>query len=197
MDKTVHLDTYVEQYSKLAEIIGTVNQRLISDEPDELIEDNVNFFTKSFLVVMCAYLESYIKDALMVIVEDINQKLDVIKVPHNLIKWTANTSKDLKEDDNRVEHFKISLTREELDNYISGNPHRTKKTFNNFGISLDGNQIFSSHFDTIMTIVNKRNRVVHHNDDASDITNQDLNNYIEALKSYIENLDRIICTHIS
>ena len=197
MDKTAYLDSYIEQYIKLAEIIETTNKRLLSDEPDKLIEENVNFFTKSFLVMMCAYLESYIKDALMVVIDDVNSKLNSTKIPHNLIKWTLNIEKEFKDNDSKFEQLKIKLKKKDLDDYISGNPVKTKDLFKKFGIQLDKCEKFNSQKDIVNSIVVKRNKVVHHNDDASDISNKDLNDFIEILKNYIENLDKEICKHIS
>lgn len=197
MDKTAYLDSYIEQYTKLSEIIETTNKRLLSDEPDKLIEENVNFFTKSFLVMMCAYLESYIKDALMVIIDDVNLKLNSTKIPHNLIKWTLNIEKEFKESDSKFEQLKIKLKKKDLDDYISGNPFKTKDLFKKFGIQLDKSENFNTQKDIVNSIVVKRNKVVHHNDDASDISNKDLNNFIEILKNYLENLDKEICKHIS
>lgn len=197
MDKTAYLDSYIEQYTKLAEIIETTNKRLLSDEPDKLIVENVNFFTKSFLVMMCAYLESYIKDALMIIIDDVNSKLNSTKIPHNLIKWTLNIEKEFKESDSKFEQLKIKLKKRDLDDYISGNPFKTKELFKKFGIPLDKSENFNSQKDIVNSIVVKRNKVVHHNDDASDISYKDLNDYIEIFKNYLENLDKEICKHIS
>ena len=197
MDKTTYLDSYMEQYLKLVEIIDDANKRLISDEPDKFIEDNVNFFTKSFLVMMCAYLESYLKDALMVIIDDVNLKLESTKIPHNLIKWTLNMEKEFKENEYQFENLKIKLKKKELDDYISGNPFKTRDLFKKFGIPLDKNEIFNSQKDIVNTIVVKRNKIVHHNDEASDISNDDLKNFIEILKSYLVNIDKEICKHIA
>ncbi len=197
MDKTAYLDTYLEQYSKLAGIIDITNKRLLADEPDKLIEENVNFFTKSFLVMMCAYLESYIKDALMVIIDDVNTKLTSTKIPHNLVKWTLNIEREFKDNDSKFEPLKIKLKKKELEDYISGNPFKTKVIFERFGISLGKNKIFNTQKEIVNSIVVKRNKVVHHNDDASDISNKDLNYFLEILKKYIEQLDKEICKHIS
>jgi hypothetical protein len=197
MDKSSYLDSYMEQYTKLVEIIDETNKRLISDEPDKFIVDNVNFFTKSFLVMMCAYLESYLKDALMVIIDDVNLRLDSTKIPHNLIKWTLNIEKEFKETEYKFEHLKIKLKKKELDEYISGNPFKTRDLFKKFGSPLDKNETFNLQKDIINTIVVKRNKVVHHNDEASDISNNDLKDYIEILRNYLINIDKEICRHIA
>ncbi|MBP4143198.1 hypothetical protein J3S90_15440 [Flavobacterium sp. P4023] len=197
MDKSSYLDSYMEQYTKLVEIIDETNKRLISDEPDKFIVDNVNFFTKSFLVMMCAYLESYLKDALMVIIDDVNLRLDSTKIPHNLIKWTLNIEKEFKETEYKFEHLKIKLKKKELDEYISGNPFKTRDLFKKFGIPLDKNETFNLQKDIINTIVVKRNKVVHHNDEASDISNNDLKDFIEILRNYLTNIDKEICRHIA
>lgn len=197
MDKSSYIDSYMEQYTKLVEIIEETNKRLISDEPDKFIENNVNFFTKSFLVMMCAYLESYLKDVLMVIIDDVNLRLDSTKIPHNLIKWTLNIEKEFKETEYKFEHLKIKLKKKELDEYISGNPFKTRDLFKKFGITLDKNETFNLQKDIINTIVVKRNKVVHHNDEASDISNNDLKDFIEILRKYITNIDKEICKHIA
>ena len=142
---------------------------------------------------MCAYLESYIKDALMVVVEKTNKKLATNSIPHNLIKWSLNIDKEFKENDSKVEPLKVKIKKKELDNYISGSPFRTKDLFKKLGILLEKNETFNSQKDVINSIVVKRNKVIHYNDDASDISNMDLKDYIDAIYEYIENLDKLIC----
>ena len=99
MDKTPYKDSYILQLEKLSSIVEDTNSRIISDPPDSLIYDNANFFTKAFLITMCAYLESYLKDSLMTIVDDTNIKLVSAKLPHNLILWSLGAKKDIKETD--------------------------------------------------------------------------------------------------
>lgn len=196
MNYTPHKDIYLVQLSKLTEIIEIANQRIVSDTPDEYFQNNANFFTKSFLVVMCAYLEAYLKDALMVIIEETNAKLTNAKLPHNLIKWSLNTKLEFKENDFKFEDFKIAIKKKELDDFISGNPYRTRDLFKKFGIDLEKDEVFKEQKELINTIVVKRNKIVHYNDDASDVSNNDLQQNIQAISYYIENIDRLICLHI-
>jgi hypothetical protein len=193
MDNTQHKETYISQLERLKEIIETTNQRILSESPDEFFQSNANFFTKSFLVIMCAYVESYIKDALMVIIDETNNKLVSSNLPHNLIKWSLNIEKELKDSELKFESFKIPIKKKDLDDFISGNPYRTKDLFKKLGIELGKDEIFNSQAERINAIVTKRNKVIHHNDEASDVSNNDLFENIKSLIEYITNIDKLIC----
>ncbi|KMQ59951.1 hypothetical protein ACM46_16975 [Chryseobacterium angstadtii] len=196
MDNTQYKGVYIAQLEKLKEIIEIANSRIVSEEPDDFFQNNTNFFTKSFLVIMCAYLESYLKDALMVIIDETNNKLNLSKLPHNLVRWSLNIEKEFKNSDSKFEDFKIPIKKKELDDFISGNPFRTKDLFKKLGINLDCDLIFESQKERINAIVVKRNKVIHHNDDASDVSNDDLLLNINIITEYISNIDRLICSHI-
>lgn len=196
MDSTQHKSAYISQLNKLKEIIEIANTRIVSETPDNFFQNNANFFTKSFLVIMCAYLESYLKDALMVIIDETNTKLNQSKLPHNLVRWSLNIEKELKDSDSKFEDFKIPIKKKELDDFISGNPFRTKDLFKKLGINLESDLLFNSQKDRINTIVLKRNKIIHHNDDASDVSNTDLIDNIKAITEYIVNIDKLICGHI-
>lgn len=145
---------------------------------------------------MCAYLESYLKDVLMVIIDVANSKLNQAKLSHNLIKWSLNIDKEFKDADSKFEDFKISIKKKDLDEFISGSPHRTKDLFKKLGINLENDTIFKSQKERINAIVVKRNKIVHHNDEASDVSNSDLIENIKAIKEYIENIDNLIYSHL-
>ena len=196
MDKTPHIDSYILQLGRLKTIINQANSRIVSDPPDELIYENANFFTKAFLVTMCAYLESYLKDALMVVVDELNLRLSTTKLPHNLVKWSLNIEKELKDTELKYERLKIGIKKKELDDFISGNPFKTKDLFKKFGIELEKNPSFNSQKEEINSIVVKRNKILHHNDEASDVSNKDLIDNIKALTDYMSNIDTIICRHL-
>jgi hypothetical protein len=196
MDKTPYKESYLLQLEKLSSIIEDTNSRIISDPPDSLIYDNANFFTKAFLITMCAYLESYLKDSLMTIVDDTNAKLVSAKLPHNLILWGLGAKKDIKETDLKFKSLKLEIKKKDLDDSISGNPFKTRDLFKKFGIELEKNSEFNIQKEAINSIVVKRNKILHHNDEASDVSNKDLTDNIIALKKYIINIDELICKHL-
>jgi len=196
MDRTPYKESYILQLGQLKAIIDITNGRMISDPLDTLIYENTNFFSKAFLVTMCAYLESYLKDALMVVIDQMNVRLQSAKLPHNLVKWSLNIDKELKDSEFKFEQLKITIKKKQLDDYISGNPFKTKDLFKKFGIDLEQNQLFNSQKEEINAIVVKRNKILHHNDEASDVSSTDLTNNIESLTKYIKNIDEILCRHL-
>lgn len=196
MDRTPYKESYILQLGQLKAIIDITNGRMISDPPDTLIYENAIFFSKAFLVTMCAYLESYLKDALMVVIDQMNVRLQSAKLPHNLVKWSLNIDKELKDSEFKFEQLKITIKKKQLDDYISGNPFKTKDLFKKFGIDLEQNQLFNSQKEEINAIVVKRNKILHHNDEASDVSSTDLTNNIESLTKYIKNIDEILCRHL-
>ena len=196
MDRTPYKESYILQLGQLKAIIDITKGRMISDPPDTLIYENTNFFSKAFLVTMCAYLESYLKDALMVVIDQMNVRLQSAKLPHNLVKWSLNIDKELKDSEFKFEQLKITIKKKQLDDYISGNPFKTKDLFKKFGIDLEQNQLFNSQKEEINAIVVKRNKILHHNDEASDVSSTDLTNNIESLTKYIKNIDEILCRHL-
>ena len=196
MNKTPYKESYILQLTKLKTIIEATNSRIIVEPVDKLIYENANFFTKAFLVTMCAYLESYLKDVLMVIIDEFNLRLSTTKLPHNLVKWSFNIEKDLKDSELKYEQLKLGIKKKELDDFISGNPFKTKELFKKFGIELEKNAVFNSQKEEINSIVVKRNKILHHNDEASDVSNKDLTENITALTNYIANIDEIICRHL-
>ncbi len=197
MSKTIHLDQYTSLLDTLNVMATSTNLKVISESGDNYFNENANFFTKSFMVMMCAYLESYLKDALMVIIDEMNNRLASIRLPHNLIKWNLST-KELKDSDFlKFEDLKISIKKKDLDEFISGNPFRTISLFKKFGINLEGNVVFESQKDILQTIITKRNNIIHHNDDASDLAFSDIISHIEFIKKYILNIDDVIINQIS
>jgi hypothetical protein len=197
MNKTAHLDNYKQLFQELRVMVLSTEEKIL--ESDSYFSSHANFFTKSFVVTMCAYLESYLKDVLMVIIDEMNNRLDQNSIPYNLVKWSlssASDKKQLKGEELKFKTLKIDIKKKELDEFISGNPFRTENLFKNFGIDLGKDDVFKEQKDRINAIVGKRNSIIHYNDDASDLSLHDIVEHIELFIRYTENIDRIVVQHI-
>lgn len=60
---------------------------------------------------------------------------------------------------------------------------------------MEKDEPFKAQRELINTIV-KRNKIVHYNDDASDVSNSDLKENIKVISGYIKNIDKLICLQI-
>lgn len=186
-------DKYVTLFDKLKAIIKETQNRIIYPTiKDSFFEDNVNFFVKSFLISICAYLESYLKEIAFNRIYVINIKLSTISIPRNLVQWELLRPKEIKDNDLRFEDFKISIKEKDLDEYISGNPYRTIALFKKIGIDLNVIDSFVSKKDIINSIVVKRNNVVHHNSHANDVSMADLMTYIDNIIDYMDSITQAV-----
>lgn len=192
MSRSSVCDTYISQIDSLKTIVQDANTRIIQEVPDEFVYNNANFFTKSFLVILCAYIESYLKDILMVVINDYKGRIAAQKIPHNLIKWSFSFQQHLEEKEVDFKDFSLDIKKKDLDKFISANPYLAARLFTNFGIKLRDDTVFESQQEFVNNIVLKRNKVVHHNDDASDLTNTDLLSYIDKVEEYVVNIDSVV-----
>lgn len=191
---------YQEKLLDLRNTITDCNNIIISDNPTGFVYDNANFLTKSFLITLCGYLESYLKDVLEILIIDYNDRIKNENYPYNLIRWSIeNKDKSdskvqtlLDKKKTRFENLEIKLKKKDLDSFISGNPFRTNDLFKMFGFELDKNEKFIQSREKINLIVTKRNNILHHNDSASDISNSDILSYIEEIEIYSKNIDEQI-----
>lgn len=193
MNKTVHIDNYKKLFEELKIMVESTEKKIL--DSDDFFSNHANFFTKSFIVTMCAYLESYLKDALMIVIVEMNKRLDKNRIPYNLVQWSISSDKRELKNSELNKNFSINIKKKELDEFISGNPYRTESLFKNFGIDLGGDTTFQGQKDKLNAIVGKRNSIIHHNDEASDITFLDIVEHIDFAIKYIENIDRLITHH--
>lgn len=195
--KTKVFQNFEEKLEDLEKTVIDCNEIIISDEPLSFVYENANFLTKSFLISLCGYLETYLKDVLEVLIIDYNERITRESFPYNLVRWSIeNKDKSdskvqnlLDKKKTRYEDLSIKLKKKDLDAFISGNPFRTKELFTMFGINLDEVEYYNQNKDTVNQIVVKRNNILHHNDDASDLSNQDIMNYLTEIKNYCKKLD--------
>lgn len=183
----------VEEYHKhledLEKVVKNVNNKVLSNSSDPFFINNLNFLTKSFLVTICAYLESFIKDITYSTIEDYNDWLKGLGIPINLTKWSFNPKKQIDDEHLKFAELTLNIKKKDLDDYVSSNPFKTIKLFKQIGIDLEKNEIFNDLKKIINSIVTKRNNVIHYNDDASDITLSDILDYIGVVQKYIELID--------
>lgn len=190
--KTQHLTKYHLLLDDLKTFCEKTNLKLTSDIPEIYFIDNANFFTKSLMVLICAYLESYIKEVSMNIVNHYNSIFDSTPIPENIIKWGIQSNRDFKEKDYVFREFRLKINRKDIDEHISGSPYRTITLFKKLGIELNRNNDFESLKDKVNTLVIKRNKILHYNDNASDVSLSDINQNIDFIKEYISILDKEI-----
>lgn len=200
MDITKALNNF---NSKIEDLIITVQECdsiLISDQPIGFIESNTNFLTKSFLISLCGYLETYLKDVLEILLLDYQERIASYELPYNLIRWnieqkpnsSAKVSSLLEKKMCRSEIVELRIKKKDLDGFISGNPFRTRELFEMFGFNLDSTEFFNSNKELINTVITKRNNILHHNDEASDLSNSDVLGHIEIIKNYASEIDKLI-----
>lgn len=183
---------HVKLLQELKLIINKTCARVICSEPDILFEENIIFFTKSFLISICTYLESYLKDIAFSHINVVNDRLVNISIPYNLIKWNILYPKEITDRDLKFENMKISIKAKDLDDHISASPHRTESLFKKIGIDLTTVDGFLIKRELIKTIVLKRNNIIHHNDNANDISMIDLILYIDYFIEYMEIITQVV-----
>ena len=81
-------DKYENFARELDTILAEAEARITSGLPDEYFVRNVNFFTKSFLISLCCYLEAFLKEIANSHVALAQQRLLEAKIPRNLIGWS-------------------------------------------------------------------------------------------------------------
>ncbi len=188
---TVTYNNYIEQFRNLKEFIIETNKRVVNNPEDDYITNSINFFSKSFLVMACAYLEAYLKDAAMAIVTEVDAMLGLNPISSNLIQWSVLREK-FKESSGEFNNFKLSIDAKVIDNEISGNVGKTISLFSRLGVNLLSSDKFNDNKDIISSIVTKRNDVVHHNDDVGDLSFIDIVGRVDYLMLYIKAIDDVI-----
>lgn len=119
-------------------------------------------------------------------------RLKQAKIPHNFLY--GKLVKDVKEKDLDYADASYRYTKKELSDFISGNPFKTIIAFRLIGIDLSSSAKFVEHKSLVGTIVNKRNNIIHHNDEASDISFSDLIIHIDVFLEYMLSIERLLNT---
>jgi hypothetical protein len=192
--KTKAYSTHALSLQALISLIEQTETRAIAGD-DPYFIDNSNFFCKSFLITTCTYLESYLKEVASVIIEEAEERLRRNIIAHNIVRWSLDKANNLKIP--KYEPFKLNVTEGDIDDNISGNVHKTLTFFMKLGINLDSVADFVAKKDIIGPIVIKRNKIVHYNDDASDLSLGDIKYILNQILEYILIIDSCISAYIS
>jgi RiboL-PSP-HEPN len=190
MSRETFYNHYESLYNSLKVIIESSEMRVIGDEPDELFLDNINLFVKSYLILICTYLEAYLQDIAFAYVKELNSRLRSADIPHNFVHWRL--VKDVKSKDLYFKNIDLSISKQDVSDNLSANPYKTIKLFEYLGIDLNSQEGFSGNKNIVNSIVTKRNNIIHHNDTAMDISFSDLKNYIDIFLIYIKSIDEAV-----
>lgn len=181
---------YENLFIALKKIILQSQARVLKEEPDDIFSANVNFFVKSYLINICTYLEAYLQDVAFEYSGRITFRLKQAKIPQNFLY--GRISKEIKEKELGYVDASYAYSKKELSDLISGNPHKTINAFRLIGVDLSFSEKFVEHKNLVGVIVNKRNNIIHHNDDASDISFSDLILHVDVFLEYMLAIQNLI-----
>lgn len=195
MDYSDVISSCKESLSELDAMVVATEREVISGKHGvKLITDNVNFFTKSFLITLCAHLETCVKDTVYSISQEIDTRLGHAAIPMAIVEWRYNQKQKKSEKEAFTTLCKIGLSKKEIDDLVSGNVYKTKETLLLVGIDLTSNKTeWEMWKELIQSIVTRRNNIVHHNDNASDLSFSDIRAYIKSVQEYLDFIGKSCC----
>jgi hypothetical protein len=190
MEYSALYEKYEALLTTLKGIIEQSQARVLREEPDDIFSDNVNFFVKSYLINICTYLEAYLQDIAFEYSCRVSNRLKQAKIPHNFLY--GKLVKDIKEKELEYVDASYTYNRKDLSDIISGNPYKTINAFRLIGVDLGSSEKFVEHKNLVGTIVNKRNNIIHHNDEASDVSFSDLLVHIDVFLEYMLSIENLL-----
>lgn len=188
MDLNAKAGTFKDGLRELEAMVQQTELAVIGDaETTPLITNNVNFYTKSFLISACAHLEMCMKEIVFEIAKDIDARLSSAAIPSSVIEWRLSQKKKADSSSSSSKLLTVNMTKKEVDDLVSGNVYRTKEALALVGIEIAADKAeWELWKDSIQAIVTRRNNIVHHNDDASDLSLGDIRNCIKSIIDYID-----------
>lgn len=183
------LDRFSSQYDDLKTVVESSRSRVIAADPDPLFYDNQNVFVKAYLVSACSMLEAFIQDLAEAYMMEIQTRINNANLPYNFVAWLMSHDKA------RLDYAKFEgkKTKKDISEMLSPNYHKTITAFERIGVRLTSAEM-SAYKDYISSTIDKRNKIVHHNDSASDLSFSDIITAIEEFRKYGEYLFRTVCS---
>ncbi|WEF24664.1 HEPN domain-containing protein [Paracoccus sp. S3-43] len=151
------------------------------EPPDALFYENQNVFVKSYLVSACSILEAFVQDIASEYMLNMQSRINSANLPHNFVAWVAGHEKANLE----FKSFVGSKARKDISDMVSPSYWKTMKAFERIGIDISKPEVIAFK-DYVVTTVEKRNKIVHHNDDASDLSFNDIIDVIDQFRAYIQ-----------
>lgn len=182
------LTKFLAQFDNLKQVVAASSARSIEDPPDILFFDHQNVFIKSYLVNACSMLEAFIQDLASAYVNELQAKINSANLPFNLVVWIAEHEKAKL----AFKPFEAKKTKRDISDLVSPSYWRTMQAFERIGIDLSHSDVLVFK-DFIATTVEKRNRIVHHNDDALDLSFSDVVTTINTFSEYATCLFKAVC----
>lgn len=177
-------DKYIQLLETQRKILWESEKRVVADEPDSLLLDNVNYFVKSYLVNICTYLEAYLQDLAFSYCSNIAERVKTAQIPKNFVGW--HVAGDIKGRDLSYGYLDVTTNKKKISDELSGNPSRTIVLYRYLGLDLLANDEFCANKDVVYSYVDKRNNIIHHNDDAGDLSFSDLRQFIDVVLRYMD-----------
>lgn len=182
------LTNFLGQFDNLKKVVVESSARSMKDPPDSLFYEHQNVFIKSYLVSACSMLEAFIQDLTGAYVDKLQAKINSANLPFNLVVWIAEHDKAKL----KFKPFEAKISRKDISKLISPNYWKTMQAFERVGIDLSASDI-SQYKDFIATMVAKRNKIVHYNDDALDLSFSDVVKTIDQFNEYAKCLFGAVC----
>nr|WP_255453241.1 HEPN domain-containing protein [Paracoccus shanxieyensis] len=165
----------------MKEVVRASAERSTIEPPDALFYENQNVFIKSYLVSACSILEAFIQDIASEYMLSIQGRINSANLPHNFVAWVAGHEKSTSE----FKPFVGAKIRKDISDMISPNYWKTMKAFERIGIDISKPEVVAFK-DYVVSIVEKRNKIVHHNDEASDLSFNDIIDAIDQFRAYTQ-----------
>ena len=176
---------FLENVDSLKSLIGEV-QSTVTDSPfDGFCATHINFLTKSFLINLCCSIELLLKDLVIERIRHYDETLKLARIPHNIFQWSEwSEAGKPKEKNLKYSEFRLKIDGKRVDSIISPSPFKTIECFQLIGIDLLKFEKINNNKEFINSLVQKRNKIIHYNDSATDISLGDVLQFINTSIEY-------------
>lgn len=175
------LQVYHSQFDGLKQVVRASADRSMKEPPDPLFYENQNVFVKSYLVSACSILEAFTQDIASEYMNEIQNRINSANLPHNFVSWVAGHEGANLE----FKPFTGSKVKKDISNMVSPNYWKTLKAFERIGIDISKPAVIEFK-DYVVLTIEKRNKIVHHNDEALDLSFNDIIDAIDRFRSYTQ-----------